>query len=112
MELCAASCVVLIAAVRILHHIGRSRAGPQLRYQIAVLCRLRGRQFEALVLGLQILHLAVHEEVKDCSAVAVCVVDNVACCVLHSVASIASLRRHIITHTLDAALGVAAIMLS
>lgn len=108
MQLSAAATGKLVAAIRILHRVGRNGRGAQLRNQIAILSRLACRQLQTLVLGLEVRELALREEVEDCAAVAVGVVDDVAGRVLHRVPGIASLSSHVIPHALDAALGVAA----
>ena len=108
MQLSAAATGKLVAAIGVLHRVGRNGRGAQLRNQIAVLRRLTCRQLQALVLGLKVRELALRQEVEDRAAVAVGVVDDVARGVLHGVARVTRLRCHVVAHALDAALGGAA----
>nr|DAP94789.1 MAG TPA: hypothetical protein [Caudoviricetes sp.] len=101
MQLSAAASRKLVAAIGVLHRVGRNGRGTQLRDQIAVLRRLRRSQLEILVLGLEIGQLALRKEVEDGAAVLVVRVDNVACGVLHGVARVARLRRHVIAYLGD-----------
>lgn len=114
MQLSAAATLIATAAAvtaarpRVTGNVGRRRARTQLRDQIVVLRGLRCGQLQALILALEILQLALRQEVEDRAAVAVGVVDDVARRVLHSVARVTRLRRHVVAHALDAALGVTA----
>ena len=90
MQLSAAATGKLIAAIGVLHRVGRNGRGPELRHQIAVLRRLRCGQLQALVLALEILQLALGQEIEDRTAVAVGIVDNVPGGVLHRVPGIAA----------------------
>lgn len=112
MQLSAAASGKLVAAIGVLHRVSRNGRGTQLRDQIAVLRRLRCRQLQALVLTLEVGQFALRQEVEDRAAVAVGVVDDVACGVLHGVARVARLRRHVVAHLGDSRSVFAAIMLS
>lgn len=101
MQLSAAATGKLVAAIGVLHRVGRNGGGPQLRDQIAVLRRLACRQLQALVLGLKVRELALRQEVEDRAAVLVVRVNDVARGVLHGVARVARLRRHVIAHLRD-----------
>lgn len=101
MQLSAAATGKLVAAIGVLHRVGRNGRGTQLRDQIAVLRRLTCRQLQALVLSLKVGKLALRQEVKDCAAVGVGIVDDVAGRVLHSIARVTRLRRHVIAHLRD-----------
>lgn len=112
MQLSAAATGKLVAAIGVLHRVGRNGRGAQLRDQIAVLRRLTCRQLQALVLSLEVRELALRQEVEDRAAVLVVRVNNVACGVLHGVARVARLRRHVVAHLGDSRSVFAAIMLS
>lgn len=80
----------------------------QRRGQVAILVRLRGRQFQALVFRLEAGNLILRQEVQNGAAVGVGIVDNVTGAVLDGVARITSLRCHIVVHAVNSALGIAA----
>ena len=96
MQLSATATGELVAAIGVLHRVGRNGRWPELRHQIAVLRRLRCGQFQTLVLALEILQLALGQEIEDCTAVAVGIVDDVPRCGLDGVAGVAALRSHVI----------------
>ena len=108
MQLSATTSGKLVAAIGVLHRVGRNGRRTELGYQIAVLRRLRCGQLQALILALEILQLALGQEIEDCAAVAVGIVDDIPGGILYRVPGIASLSGHVIAHALDAALGVAA----
>lgn len=112
MQLSAAATGKLVAAIGVLHRVSRNGRGTQLRDQIAVLRRLRCRQLQALVLALEVSQFALRQEVEDRAAVAVGIVNDVAGRVLHGVARVARLRRHVVAHLRDRCTVFAAIMLS
>lgn len=112
MQLSAAATGKLVAAIGVLHRVGRNGRGAQLRDQIAVLRRLACRQLQTLVLGLEVRELALRQEVEDGAAVLVVRVNDVARGVLHGVARVARLRRHVVAHLGDSCTVFAAIMLS
>lgn len=112
MQLSAAGAAGVAASPRVAGCIRRDGRRPQLGDQVVVLRRLRRRQTQLLICALQIAHLGVGQEVQNGAAVGVLILHDVAGGVLHGVPRVTRLRRHIIPHALDAALGVAAIMLS
>ena len=104
----AAATGKLVAAIGVLHRVGRNGARTQLRDQIVVLRGLRCRQLEILILGLEVGQLALRQEVEDGAAVLVVRVDDVACGVLHGVARVARLRRKIVVDAADTLANIAA----
>lgn len=118
MQLSAAAALIAAAAAvtatrpRVTGNVGGRRARTQLRDQIVVLRGLRCRQFQILILGLEVGQLALRQEVEDGAAVLVVRVNDVARGVLHGVARVARLRRHVVAHLRDSCAVFAAIMLS
>ena len=110
--LIAAAAAVTAARPRVTGNVGGRRARTQLRDQIVVLRGLRCRQFQILILGLEVGQLALRQEVEDGAAVLVVRVNDVARGVLHGVARVARLRRHVVAHLGDSRAILAAIMLS
>lgn len=110
--LIAAAAAVTAARPRVTGNVGGRRARTQLRDQIVVLRGLRCRQFQILILGLEVGQLALRQEVEDGAAVLVVRVNDVARGVLHGVARVARLRRHVVAHLRDSCAVFAAIMLS
>ena len=107
MQLSAAAALIAAAAAvtatrpRVTGNVGRRRARTQLRDQIVVLRGLRCRQLQILILGLEVGQLALRQEVEDGAAVLVVCVNDVARGVLHGVARVARLRRHVVAHLRD-----------
>ena len=99
--LIAATAAVTAACPRVTSNVGRRRARTQLRDQIVVLRGLRCRQLQILILGLEVGQLALRQEVEDGAAVLVVRVNDVARGVLHGVARVARLRRHVVAHLGD-----------
>lgn len=110
--LIAAAAAVTAARPRVTGNVGGRRARTQLRDQIVVLRCLRCSQLQSLVLALEVSQFALRQEVEDGAAVLVGVVDDVARRVLHGVARVARLRRHVVAHLRDRGTVLAAIMLS
>lgn len=97
---------------RVTGNVSGGRARAKLRNEVVVLCSLRRSQLKILVFGLEVRQLALRKEVEDGAAVLVVRVDDVARRVLHGVARVARLRRHVVAHLRDRGTVLAAIMLS
>ena len=75
---------------------------------VSVLCGLRSLELQGLVLCGQSSNLVVGQEVQNCTAVRICVVDDVTGGVLDSVLQSAGLGCHIVAHAVNGSLGGAA----
>lgn len=92
----ATAAVVRACRPRVAGLVRRDGRGPKLGDQIVVLGGLRGSQTQLLIGALEILQLALGQEIEDRAAVAVGVVDDVPRCGLDGVAGVAALRSHVI----------------
>ena len=108
----AAARIAATSGIRIGHLIGRNRHGidaadqlGRLRFLISgdesVLSRLRSLEFQALVFSRQSSNLVLGQEVQDCAAVGVGVVDDIPGGVLDGVSGIAGLGRHVVAYALN-----------
>nr|DAW37550.1 MAG TPA: hypothetical protein [Caudoviricetes sp.] len=115
----AAAGIAATSGIRIGHLIGRDRHGIDAADQLgslrlliggeeSVLSRLRSLELQALVFSRQSSNLVLGQEVQDCAAVGVGVVDDVPRAVLDGVAGIASLSCHVVPDAVNAPLGIAA----
>ena len=114
--------------MRIRHNIGWYRAicsksankFRSLRFLISrdesVLCALVCLEFKRLVFCPKFLHLAICQEIKDCTGIVVVVFQNISGCSLDCILRIASLCSHIVVHICETffqcSLSVTAILLS
>lgn len=114
--------VAATSGIRIGHLIGRDRHGIDAADQLGSLRLLVGGnksilrclgslEFQALVFSRQSSDLVLSQEVQDCAAVGIGVVDDVPRAVLDGVAGIASLSSHVVIHAINCPLGLAAAIL-
>jgi hypothetical protein len=111
---------VLVAAVGVRHDISRNGAiTTQTADQFSglcllvsrdkcVLCGLRSLELQGLVLSGQSGNLILSQEVKDCTAVRICVVDDVTGGAVDSVLESAGVGLVLISYTINGTLGLAA----
>lgn len=81
-------------------------------HERCVLCGLRRRKPQGLILALKRADLILAQVVQNSPAVRVCVVDDVPGVVVHGVLEGAGVGRQVVVHAVDCSLGFAAIMLS
>ena len=115
----AAAGIAATSGIRIGHLIGRDRHGIDAADQLgslrlliggeeSVLSRLGSLELQALVFSRQSSNLVLGQEVQDCAAVGVGVVDDIPGAGLDGVAGIASLGSHVVPDAVNAPLGIAA----
>ena len=111
----AAAGIAAASGIRIGHLIGRDRHGidsadqlGSLRFLVSgnksILSRLRSLELQTLVFSRQSSDLVLGQEVQDCAAVGIGVVDDVPRAVLDGVAGIAGLGSHVVPHALNGVL--------
>ena len=86
--------------------------GIQSSGQVAVLVGLRGSQLERLILRLEGIDLALSQEVQNGAGVGVVILQDIAGAALDGVLDGAGIGRHVVIHTIDGPLGLAATILS